>query len=92
VTGVAWYRPEQWQRLREVSVDVEKLEATHAEWLAVATKAISDLERRGISVIKVDVDVEELLSWCRHCSLPLDGKSRSTFAAHKLEQTNKTKQ
>jgi len=25
VTGVAWYRPEQWERLREVSEDVENL-------------------------------------------------------------------
>ena len=27
VTGIAWYRPEQWERLREVSEDVENLES-----------------------------------------------------------------
>ena len=27
VTGIAWYRSEQWERLREVSEDVENLES-----------------------------------------------------------------
>jgi len=33
VTGVAWYRPEQWQSLREASEDVENLEESYEAWL-----------------------------------------------------------
>jgi len=36
VTGIAWYRPEQWERLREVSEDVENLEETYEAWLETA--------------------------------------------------------
>src|SRR6267154_1168773 len=36
VTGVAWYRPEQWERLREVSEDVENLDETYDAWLLTA--------------------------------------------------------
>jgi hypothetical protein len=36
VTGVAWYRAEQWQRLREVAADVENLEENHEAWLQTA--------------------------------------------------------
>jgi hypothetical protein len=91
VTGIAWYRPEQWQRLREVSVDVETLERNHAEWLAIANKALNDLERGGVSVLKVDVDVEELLTWCGQRGLPVDARSRASFTEHKLHQMNETK-
>lgn len=38
VMGIAWYRPEQWPRLREVSADIEGLEETHAEWLGRPTR------------------------------------------------------
>ena len=87
LTGIGWYRPEQWQRLREVSVDADKLEETHAEWLEIARKTFSDLQRQGVSLVKVDMDVEELLTWCHEQRLPVDGKARARFTAHKLEQT-----
>ena len=39
IVGVAWYEPDEWDQLRAVAPDAEKLEATHAEWLAFAEKA-----------------------------------------------------
>ena len=90
VTGVGWYRPEQWQRLREISVDVDKLEKTHEEWLAIAEKTVKDLERLGLSIIKVDVDVEELRSWSQQQGLPTDAKARVQFITIKVQQMNKT--
>ena len=92
VTGIAWYRPEQWQRLREVSADGQELEQTHAEWLAVATKTLTDLEREGFSVRKVDVDLEELLTWCGQKGMPVDGRARASFAQHKLHHLKETEQ
>jgi hypothetical protein len=90
VTGVGWYRPEQWQRLREISVDVDQLEKTHAEWLEFAEKTVKDLERLGVSIIKVDVDVEELQSWSQQQGLPVDGKARAEFITNKVNQIGKT--
>ena len=90
VTGVGWYRAEQWQRLLEISVDVDQLEKTHGEWLAFAEKTVKDLERLGVSVIKVDVDVEELRSWSQQKGLPVDAKARARFITDKVRQIGKT--
>jgi hypothetical protein len=41
--GVAWYRPWEWEKLRRVAADPEKLESIHAEWLRIAKIARWDL-------------------------------------------------
>jgi hypothetical protein len=89
--GIAWYRPEQWQRLREVAIDIDDVEETHAEWLGTANNIIDDMEHHGIVVRKVDVDVEELVTWCIKKGLPLDAKARASFAVHKLQRLTQAK-
>src|SRR3954469_25492984 len=41
--GFAWYRPEQWQLLRSLAADRDKLEETYDQWLTYATKVVDDL-------------------------------------------------
>jgi Asp-tRNA(Asn)/Glu-tRNA(Gln) amidotransferase A subunit family amidase len=84
--GVAWYRPEQWQRLREISIDKDVLEETHAEWVQNAERAVQELRRQGMNPVKVDVDVEELLQWCASRHVAVNGEARSTYVAAKLER------
>ena len=36
ITGLAWYRREQWPSLREKAADPEDLEETYEEWLKIA--------------------------------------------------------
>ena len=33
VVGIAWWRPQDWNRLREISDDRQNLEDSHREWL-----------------------------------------------------------
>ena len=82
--GVAWYRPEQWERLREISIDKDVLEETHAEWLQNAEKGLKEFRRQGVEPVKVDVDVEELLRWCESRGMAVDGKARANYTATKL--------
>jgi hypothetical protein len=84
VLGFAWYRPEQWSLLRALAADPDKLEQTHAEWLTVATKAVGDLQKTGVGVKKIDVDVQELARWCQDRGLALDGSARATFVTEKM--------
>lgn len=86
VIGLAWYRPEQWKLLREVSADVEDLEETHSEWMAEANKTLTILKEEGVSFVKVDVDVEELANWCCEKGVKVDGAARSEFVVHKLQK------
>lgn len=82
--GIAWFRREQWDRLREVSTDGESLEATYEEWKLNATQRFDELTDSGLTLQKVDIDVEALVAWCAERNLALDGEARSHYTAFKL--------
>lgn len=90
VVGVAWYRPEQWERLLEISADRAELESTHAEWERNAKLAMEWHSRGGLRLERVAVDVEELLRWCLIRNLPVDGEARSLFVSEKLRRRDAT--
>src|SRR6266478_5048125 len=86
VTGVAWYRPEQWERLREVSEDVDNLEETYDAWLKTAERLIRDGIPSDVRVERINVDVEEVLAWCNMRGLPMNASSRSRFVSETVRQ------
>jgi len=86
VYGVCWYKPEQWQRLREIVDDPDDIEDTHEEWKKGANKAISEFQSQGIQVKKVSINVEELLAWCNERGVPVNGESRSEYVTDILRQ------
>ena len=87
--GVAWYQPDQWQKLLAISVDKEKLEETYEEWMQEAERVIKELRRQGLHIVKVEVNIEELVAWCQKKKIPVNGEARSMYAAHKLQQSDK---
>ena len=91
VMGVAWYRADQWSRLRELSLDADELKATYEEWLALASDRVRELQAQGIAARRVDVDVEELLRWCWKKGLPFAGPARAQFAADRVQQLDMAK-
>ena len=90
--GVAWYRREQWERLLEISSDREELEDTYDEWLAMAERRMKELARHGYMLRKVDIDVEELVSWCNSQNRPVDGTARTEFVILKLREQDEAYQ
>ena len=86
VTGYAWYRAEQWDRLREISVDRDKLQDRYEDWVADAERSLQEIRQRGGHAEKIDVDVEELLAWCQAEGLDVNGKARAQYAAEALRQ------
>ena len=86
VTGVAWYRPEQWERLREVSEDVDNLEETYDAWLKTAERLIRDGIPADVVVEKIDIDVEEVLAWCNVRGLPMNTAARARFVSERVRQ------
>lgn len=77
MTGIAWYRREQWARLREVAADADVLEKTYEEWQTLAERLISDFAKQGVSAGAVDTDVEELVDWCRAQDHPINQSARA---------------
>src|SRR5439155_26403026 len=90
VTGVAWYRPEQWERLREVSEDVDNLEETYDAWLQTAERMIREGIPADVLVEKIDIDVEEVLAWCNVLGLPMNTASRARFVSERMRQKHET--
>lgn len=87
--GVGWYREEQWRLLREVSEDGEKLENTYFEWVVNANETIKNIETLGHSVKKNDIDVHELVEWCKKENLPINGESRSQYISMKTKEKSR---
>jgi hypothetical protein len=90
ITGVAWYRSEQWQRLRELSEDVDNLEETYDAWLQTAERMIRDGIPSDVIVERIDVDVEEVLAWCNVQGLPMNAESRARFVSERMRQRHET--
>jgi hypothetical protein len=83
---MAWYRPEQWQRLREVSEDVDDLEETYDAWLQTAERIVRDGISAGVVIERIDIDVEEVLAWCNFLGLAMNTASRSRFVSERVRQ------
>jgi len=86
VAGVAWYRPDQWDLLREVAEDAAGLEATYEEWVKNAEESLRMMQEVGLPYEKVDVDVEELCRWCDEHDLPVKSSTRARYAAHMMAE------
>jgi hypothetical protein len=84
IMGVSWYRPEQWERLREISEDKETFAVSYEVSLVESEKKIQNLEAQGMRPIKVEVDVEELLTWCTTQGLPVTPETRTKFMMNML--------
>jgi hypothetical protein len=83
--ALAWYTLDQWILLKNTAADREDLDDTYGDWLEGATQRFEELQAAGCDIRKVNIDVSELTQWCRLRGVPLDGKSRAEFAAHKAE-------
>jgi hypothetical protein len=84
VRGLAWFTPEQWPRLMEVSADGVALGKDHASWLAQAEQDFKGLKAIGVTIRKILVDVEDLTTWCRRNRRPVDADSRTAYVADQL--------
>src|SRR3989442_10590462 len=88
VTGVAWYRREDWSRLREIASDRTKLDDSYEAWLAGAQKTLLELAVAGVAAKRVNVDVEALVRWCRAEGRPVDSAARAAFVADQLQRAD----
>jgi hypothetical protein len=84
IMGVSWYRAEQWHRLWEISEDKATFETTYEASLLEWEKKMQQLEAQGIRPIKVEVDVEALLTWCTTQGLAVTPETRTKFMMNTL--------
>ena len=89
VVGVGWYTQIQWHKLQRVAADPEILEESYEAWVEVFIKGCSMLEKAGIKTVKIPIDVDEFVQWCKQNALALDADARSRFVTEKLRKIQK---
>jgi hypothetical protein len=84
--GLAWYSREDWQRLREIADDRDKLDDAYEDWERQALKMIRDLEAVRQRIRKVPINIEALIAWCAERKCRIDMAARSEYVSYLLSQ------
>ena len=78
--GILWIEEGRYEAFRAACDDSEKLPHTHADFAKGFEKTKALVEGQGNIFVKVEVDVEEFLAWCRVNGRRPDAKGRLGFA------------
>lgn len=79
--GVGWYTAEDWQKVKACAKVPERLEATSAEWEAMAEQSLAHLRAQGIDAKKSYVVASDLTAWCLAKNKPNEASSRAAFVS-----------
>ncbi len=77
--GVAWYKREDYPRLMEMFLDSATFPATYEEWLPLAEKAWSTIQKTGARPVKVIIEPDAFARWCALHDQPLNSKGRLAY-------------
>lgn len=79
--AVGWYLEDEWTKVKAAAADAHEFEATYAQWLRAAEKALRSLHAAGIDAEKFYIKADDLLVWCLVHNKPNDGPSRAQFVS-----------
>lgn len=79
--AIAWFNEAEWQKLKAVAADADQLGESYEKWLVGAKKLERQLHDQGMHAHRILLDIETLTRWCTARKRPLDGESRSAYAA-----------
>ncbi|MEH3148001.1 MAG: hypothetical protein PGN34_22285 [Methylobacterium frigidaeris] len=78
--GIAWYRAGDYARLREAMEDSDRLPASFEAWRASAEQVEREVSRSGVAVIRVTIEPDAFLDWCRNSGATPNGSARARYA------------
>jgi hypothetical protein len=85
VVGIGFYKREQWQRLRDTAVDSDILESAYDSWLDILDSSVERIRAHGLEPELIDIDVEDLLAFCKARGLVNAAGARSKFIAEQVK-------
>ncbi|WP_366656588.1 hypothetical protein [Fodinicurvata sp. EGI_FJ10296] len=86
VVGVAWFRRDDWSKVKAIFVDSHKLHEAYDDWLAAAEQFYRRIEGQGMRVEKVYIDPDTFPEWCRARGLRINADARQEFAGFTVAQ------
>jgi hypothetical protein len=84
IVGIAWYKREDYERLKLLFTDGDKLHATYDDWLNGAERLLNQLRRDGQAFQKVYIDPDTFPGWCAARGLDVDAKARVRFSSESV--------
>jgi hypothetical protein len=79
VIGIPWYRPENYDQLRKLFVDGNKLPNTCGEWLASVKRLEKSSNGEGVFIFHAYIELNTLPTWLLAKGMKLDAQARSAF-------------
>ena len=87
-TAFPWFRPEQWDLQFRVAEDRQELASSYRDWLIAAERQILELALTGVQVQRIELEVDDLISWCRRRGFPNTNATRSQYVAEVGKKTH----
>ena len=88
IIGIAWYKKEQWFILRQVIENPNDIENTYEEWLNNAINLKKTLIDSGLTVEEVEIDIQDVISWCNKDNKTINSKNITEYVVFKLMKKN----
>ena len=79
----AWYRREDYERVRDIMEDGDQFPATYEEWENRAKLVMADAKARGNPVRLIEVDLDEFVAYCREEVIPQGAEARMQYTLAK---------
>ena len=79
----AWYRSEDYSRIRAIMDDGHEMPASFAEWEKLANNTIAQEKVQGIHIKPVILDPDEFLAFCKDRKFPCGIIDRVLYAISK---------
>jgi len=83
ILGLPFYTPEEFEKQMQYADDDPDYE-TYRDWLKAHRELKRKLERLGVSVVEVPIDVDEMQRFFFERGLKNDAANRSQYVARKL--------
>ncbi|MDD3721882.1 MAG: hypothetical protein PHW92_05240 [Lutibacter sp.] len=81
---LAYYREKDWKRFIDLADDDrESLHDNWKDWHKSFLKVKKSLISQGFGVVDIEIDLDELMAFCKIRGIKNDGKARSQFVQTK---------
>jgi hypothetical protein len=78
-----WYVREDYDNIRKVMDDGDKLPPTYDEWEKLAKSQVADIARGGTVIKPVILNSEKFIAFCQDKKISPDSKGRALFAVER---------
>jgi hypothetical protein len=91
IIGIAWFKDEPtYRKALAIFTDSRDMPATYEDWKALVEKEREQIRGAGNIAMRVDIDPETFVDWCKGHGFIPDSKGRTAFVNHVELEHEKT--